>query len=184
MQEPCWPAIARAPGEGVMLPGMREPTVPTVVDLRPVYAADLPFLAQMALLAAFPPGPLPEGALAMPRVVRWTQGWGRPGDVGVVAWKKGVRIGAAWCRIQDEALVRDEAENAVPEIAIAVAPDHRSRGIGAKLLAGLEAEAAKSGQTGLSLTVNALNPAHRLYERAGFVLVRRDGGCLTMVKQQ
>jgi len=28
-----------------------------------------------------------------------------------------------------------------------------------------EAEAAKSGQIGLSLTVNALNPAHRLYER-------------------
>ena len=49
------------------------------------------------------------------------------------------------------------------------------------MLAGLVSECAKSGQRALSLTVNAHNPAHRLYERAGFVLVRREGDCLTMV---
>ncbi len=69
-----------------------------VVTLRLASAADLPFLAEMTLLAAFPPGPLPDGAREMARVVRWTLDWGRPGDAGVVAWRDGNRVGAAWCQ--------------------------------------------------------------------------------------
>jgi GNAT superfamily N-acetyltransferase len=151
------------------------------VELRSVSIADLPFLTEMALLASFPPGPLPVGASQMPRVVRWTQDWGRPGDAGVVAWRNGARIGAAWCRIHDEMIARDEEGRPSPEVAIAILPDHRSSGIGTRMLAGLVSECAKSGQRALCLTVNAHNPAHRLYERTGFVLVRREGDCLTMV---
>jgi uridine phosphorylase len=146
------------------------------LDLRPVSHADLPFLAEMTLLAAFPPGQLPQGAASMPRVVRWTDGWGRAGDAGVVAWRDGRRIGAAWCRIQDEPLAPNE-DAALPEIAIAVVPNERSRGVGERLLAAL---ADKCDQA-LSLTVNAQNPARRLYERLGFAEVRREGDCLTMV---
>jgi GNAT superfamily N-acetyltransferase len=152
------------------------------IDVRAVVEADLPFLAEMTLLAAFPPGPLPDGAGQMPRVVRWTQDWGRAGDAGVVAWRNGQPVGAAWCRIQDELPVRSEAGDPLPEVAIAVSPDCRSLGVGARLLVALESEAAKSGQSALSLTVNTLNPAHHLYERTGFVLVRREGDTLTMVK--
>jgi 2'-5' RNA ligase/GNAT superfamily N-acetyltransferase len=154
------------------------------LELRSVSIADLPFLAEMALSVSFPPGSPPAGASQMPRVVRWTQDWGRPGDAGIVAWQNGERIGAAWCRIQDEALVRSETGDALCEVAIAVSPDHRSHRIGAMLLAALESEAAKWDQAALSLTVNALNPARRLYERAGFVLVRREGDRLTMVKRR
>ena len=152
------------------------------LDLRPVSDTDLPFLAEMTLLAAFPPGPLPKGASGMPRVLRWTQGWGRSTDNGVVAWRDGRRVGAAWCRVQDPTLVRDGGD-AVPEIAIAVVSDERSSGVGARLLAALADQATKCGQPGLSLTVNAANPAHRLYERAGFVEVRREGDCVVMVRQ-
>ena len=151
------------------------------LDMRPVSAADLSFLAEMTLLAAFPPSSLPDGARDMPRVVRWTQDWGRSGDVGMVAWRGDKRVGSAWCRIQDEVLVRDEVGDPLPEIAIAVLPEHRSSGVGASLLAALGAEATTRGLPALSLTVNALNPAHRLYERLGFILVRREGDCLTMV---
>jgi RimJ/RimL family protein N-acetyltransferase len=149
------------------------------LDLRPVVEADLPFLVEMTLLAAFRPGPLPDGARQMTRVIRWTQDWGRPGDAGVVAWRNGRPVGAAWCRIQDEVLARSEAGDPLPEVAIAVSPDCRSHGIGAKLLAALESEGAKSGQAALSLGVNSLNPAYRLYERTGFVLVRREGDSMT-----
>ena len=68
----------------------------------------------------------------------------------------------------------------LPEVAIAVVPEERSHGIGERLLVALVDQA---GQPGLSLTVNAQNPAHHLYERVGFVLVRRDGDRLTMVKR-
>jgi hypothetical protein len=62
------------------------------MELRPVSDADLPFLAEMTLLAAFPPGQLPEGASDMLHVTRWTVDWGRQGDVGMVAWSDRQRL--------------------------------------------------------------------------------------------
>jgi GNAT superfamily N-acetyltransferase len=159
---------------------MGAPGASPALDLRPVAEADLPFLAEMALLAAFPPGPLPIGAEKLPRVLRWTEAWGRPGDAGVVAWQEGARIGAAWCRKQREAVAHDAAGRPLAEVAIAVLPDHRG-GVGASLLQALETEAAACGVPALSLTVNAANPARRLYERSGYVLVARDGDSMVMV---
>ena len=152
------------------------------MELRPISIADLPFLGEMTLLAAFPPGPLPDGASAMPRVTRWFAEWGRPGDAGVVAWHDGERLGAAWCRIQGDVLARDAEGRPLPELAIAVAPDHQARGVGARLLDGLARAASDAGSTALSLTVNAQNPARRLYERAGFHIVASEGERLTMLK--
>jgi ribosomal protein S18 acetylase RimI-like enzyme len=117
----------------------------------------------------------------MPCVLRWTENWGRWGDVGVVAWCGGKRVGSAWCRVQDEVLVRDEVGNPLPGIAIAVLPEERSRGVGGHLLAALERDAERRGLPAVSLTVDAFNPAYRLYERLGFVVVRREGDYLTMV---
>jgi ribosomal protein S18 acetylase RimI-like enzyme len=70
----------------------------------------------------------------------------------------------------------------LPEIAMAVSPEHRARGIGAQLLNALDHAAADAGQKALSLTVNAHNPALHLYQRAGFEVVRGEGSRLTMVK--
>ena len=152
------------------------------MELRPVSMDDLTFLGEMILLAAFPPGPLPEGASQMARVTRWLAEWGRPGDAGVIAWHDGERLGAAWCRVLSDVLVRDREGRPVPELAIAVAPDHRARGIGASLLDGLAQVAREAGYTAVSLTVNSQNPSLRLYESAGFELVVRKGDRLTMVQ--
>jgi ribosomal-protein-alanine N-acetyltransferase len=151
------------------------------MELRPAAAGDLTFVAEMTLLAAFPPGPRPEDASASPRVTRWLEDWGRAGDVGLIAWHDGERIGAAWCRVQADVLARDEAGRPLPELAIAVAPQHRSRGVGTRLLDGLARAASNVGHTALSLTVNEQNPAHRLYKRSGFHVVGRDGTRLTMI---
>jgi ribosomal protein S18 acetylase RimI-like enzyme len=153
------------------------------MEFRPVSDADLPFLAEMTLLAAFPPGQLPEGASDMPHVTRWTVDWGRPGDAGTIAWSDGQRLGAAFCRVQADVLAHDEAGHPLPEIAIAVSPEHRARGVGTQMLNALDRAAADAGHAALSLTVNAHNPALHLYERAGFEVVRREANRLTMVKQ-
>jgi ribosomal protein S18 acetylase RimI-like enzyme len=152
------------------------------MELRPVSTADLAFLAEMTLLAGFPPGPLPEGAAQMPRVTRWFVDWGRDGDVGVVAWRDGERLGAAWCRVLTDVLARDDGGRPVPELAIAVASDHRGQGVGKRLLDGLVGAAFVAGHGAIALTVNSRNPALRLYEREGFRVVGRDGERLTMVK--
>jgi GNAT superfamily N-acetyltransferase len=153
-----------------------------MIELRPVSIADLTFLGEMTLLAAFRPGPLPEGASEMPRVTRWSADWGRPGDAGVIAWHDGERVGAAWCRVLADLLARDAEGRPLPELAIAVVPDHQAHGVGARLLDGLARAAFEVGHTAVSLTVNSKNPALRLYERAGFQVVARDGDRLTMVK--
>ncbi len=74
--------------------------------IRPVHPEDVPFLRQMIYEgafheAAYPPGQRPsfEEALADPRAARFVEGWGRPGDFGVVAVEDGHPVGAAWCRL-------------------------------------------------------------------------------------
>ena len=49
------------------------------MEFRPVSVADIPFLDEMALLAAFPPGPSPEGASDMPHVTPMDIGLGPSG---------------------------------------------------------------------------------------------------------
>ena len=152
------------------------------MEVRPVAPDDAEFLSEAILLAAFPPGPLPDGAARMPHATRWTDGWGRDGDAGVVAWQDGGRIGAALCRVLAEALALDSDGRPLAEMAIAVCPDARSAGVGTALLQGLMREAGSAGLRGLCLGVNARNPAHRLYAREGFSEVRRDGERIIMVK--
>ena len=83
--------------------------------------------------------------------------------------------------VQADALAHSDAGDPLPEVAIAVLPEHRARGIGTQMLTALDRAAAAGGQRALSLTVNALNPALHLYERAGFDVVLREGDRVTMV---
>jgi GNAT superfamily N-acetyltransferase len=152
------------------------------MDIRSVGPADAPFLAEAILLAAFPPGPLPDGAAEMPHARRWTDAWGREGDAGVVAWRDGRRVGAAWCRVFPDAMALGPDGRALPELAIAVIPEDRSAGVGAALLDALAREAAADGHAALCLGVSVRNPAHRLYVRKGFTEVRRDGERVVMVR--
>lgn len=57
---------------------------------------------------------------------------------------------------------------------IALLPDHRGRGVGSALLSDLMAEAAASGKP-LTIHVERLNPALRLYLRLGFAPVEDKG---------
>ncbi len=60
-----------------------------------------------------------------------------------------------------------------------VTPEQRGRGVGKALLAHAAAEALRHGSPFIELTVQAQNPARRLYERAGFELVR--GGMIYLL---
>ncbi len=64
-------------------------------------------------------------------------------------------------------------------IDIALLPEHRGVGIGTALLSALLDEAAEAGKR-LSIHVEVNNPARRLYERLGFVVVEEQGVYLLM----
>ena len=58
-------------------------------------------------------------------------------------------------------------------LQVQILPEAQGRGIGAKLICGLSAEADSAG-VALKLKVLKTNPARRLYERLGFVIVGDD----------
>jgi len=119
--------------------------------------------------------------LKQPEYARYVEGWGRPGDTGFVVSDKPSRevLGAVWYRIPiAEGQGRSEA---LPELAFAVKPGQRKRGLGAALLTQLVK--ANPQHSAISIRASAKNPAVRLYERFGFQIVSDTGGTLTMRRE-
>ena len=114
-----------------------------------------------------------------PEFARYVEGWGQPGDAGFVALETEAQkpLGAVWCR-PSKAAARAENEAPVPELAWAVDPQHRRRGIGAALMT--QWVKANPEQSAVWLAVAANNPAVRLYERFGFSVAREEPRAVTM----
>ncbi len=160
--------------------------------LRPVFAIDEPFLWKMLYYAAHvdeEPGASIEKAQRNPFLAKYVAHWGKPGDLGIIAYGVGTLepVGAAWLRIFVGAEKGCEAiVDGTPELAIAVAPAYTGQGIGAQLLTHLLVAAA-TAYPAVYLNVRATNPAKRLYERFGFVVIgeltnRVGGTSFHMVK--
>jgi ribosomal protein S18 acetylase RimI-like enzyme len=137
-------------------------------------AADEAFLWEMLVEAAHLAADGEASATAAqqhPFLAKFVRGWGRPGDIGVIARDAaGESLGAAWVRH----LIGPEqsyptVDAAYPELAIAVRREHAGRGLGGVLLGRLIA-LARPVYPGLVLSVRAENPAQRLYARHGFVV--------------
>ena len=104
--------------------------------------------------------------------LRYIGDWGRNGDVGFIAEADGRPIGAIWRRsfATLEPGYGFLSED-IPEIAIGIDPEWRGQGIGTRLLTALADEARAAGVAAMSLSVEHLNPAVRLYLRQGYRIV-------------
>jgi GNAT superfamily N-acetyltransferase len=154
----------------------------TGVTIRPATHADQAFLRDMLSEALFvPPGspPFPRSALDSPHLGSYVAGFGtQRGDIGFIAEINDTPIAAIWARLPTEShRTYGYVDDATPELSMAVAPVHRGEGIGTALLEQLIDLCPR-----LSLSVDARNPAVRLYERAGFVAVEDDGNSVTMLR--
>jgi ribosomal protein S18 acetylase RimI-like enzyme len=120
-----------------------------------------------------PDGPKPPRlkALGDPARARYVDGWGRPGDAGIVALaESGEPVGAAWYRLfPPEDAGFGFVDERTPELSLAVVAEARRRGVGTGLLSALLDRARADDFPALSLSVEPDNPARRLYERHGFV---------------
>ena len=112
----------------------------------------------------------------------YVKAWGRPGDTAVIAIEDGFPVGAAWFRIfSRERPGYGFVDADTPELAIAVVPSRRGRGIGDSLLTSLLERARADGHPALSLCVDKRNEdAVRVYERHGFERVGENEDSLTM----
>jgi ribosomal protein S18 acetylase RimI-like enzyme len=156
------------------------------VNIHPATKDDVAFLKKMLYEAArwnpdWPREPIEE-VLSDPMLVRYHEGWGRPGDGGVVAEIEGERVGAAWYRqFTSEAPGYGFVDDKIPELSIAVVPLHRRKGIGEALLRSAMVQAREEGFQALSLSVAVHNRSRMMYQRAGFEKVDGSGGSWTMV---
>jgi ribosomal protein S18 acetylase RimI-like enzyme len=112
-----------------------------------------------------------EAALSLPQIRKYVEGWGRDGDVSVVANEKaGKPLGAAWFRLfTEEDPGYGFVSGDIPELTIGVADDARCRGIGSALMKKIIEVAKEEGYNSLSLSVEKSSSAVGLYERIGFV---------------
>ena len=105
--------------------------------------------------------PLPRSIVSNPEIARYVENWWRIGDFGFAAVRTldSSAVGAVWGRLfaagcQGYGYVDDET----PELAIAVLPAYRGRGIGTALLMNLIRD-AEPRYPALSLSVSSNNPA-------------------------
>ncbi len=115
-------------------------------------------------------------------LTRYAADWGKPGDVGFVACTEKQSIGAAWLRLWLNPEKRfGYGEDAIAELAMAVIPEYRGKGIGTVLLMQV-LKSAQIDYAAVSLNVRSNNPVVALYQRAGFVkvagseFINRTGG--------
>ena len=158
------------------------------LHLRPAAEADLPHVQRTLWLAmtwnGAPEGATFERAMAIPELAMYHEDWMRGGDVGVVAEDDGTVVGCAYGRLfTDDKHGHGFVDEATPEIAIAVEPEHTGNGIGGQLLAELADAYRATDVVRLSLSVHHDNAALRLYERHGYEELDRDTDSVRMIKQ-
>jgi GNAT superfamily N-acetyltransferase len=145
------------------------------MTIRELTEADLPFLRQM-LVAALLWSPrrqrlrwLGRLVLRLEIVAIYHRRWGRVGDTGFVAEENGRRVGAVWYRFFTEEEHGDGyVDPETPELAVAVVEGSRGRGIGRRLMEAIHDRARREGVRRIALSVDAGNPARRLYAALGY----------------
>lgn len=143
------------------------------------------FLRAMLYEAASPmrrQRPPRDELLATPSVAAFVEGWGRPGDHGIVAESELEPVGAAWFRVfPDDDIEGGFIGGETPEMLIALTPEHRGKGVGGLLLSALLDKAREEQKRSIGLNVSRANlPAVSLFRRHGFEVVREHHGILTM----
>jgi ribosomal protein S18 acetylase RimI-like enzyme len=112
----------------------------------------------------------------------YVKAWGRRGDAAVIALEEGFPVGAAWFRLfRESAPGYGFVDERTPELAIAVVPNARGKGVGGKLLDALVERAREEGFEAISLSVDKRNSgAIALYEHHGFERVAESDDSLTL----
>jgi len=146
------------------------------VEVRELTAVDSRLLEQFTNLAIWTPQVLPapeEDSYSNPALRQYWQHYGGVDDHGFVALSSEAAIGAAWARIiRGDMPGYGRIDDRTPELAMAVVPTWRGRGVGTQLLATLLDHLTVAGYQSVSLSVQKANPAVRLYKRFGFATVR------------
>ena len=154
------------------------------IMIREIRETEIPMLKDFLYEAVF----IPQGAEAPPRAVVdtpelqvYVRGFGRQvPDLGLVAEVDGKVIGAVWARIMED---YGHIDARTPSLAIALFKAYRGLGIGTELMRAMFTRLAEKGWGQVSLSVQKLNGAVRLYRRLGFEVADENSEEYIMVKE-
>lgn len=140
---------------------------------RQLTAADQDIIWQLLSYAAHEPSV--ETTKSQECCIPYAQDFGtRPGDFGVLATAQHEYnecvVGGAWIRLLGtHGMATGDNEKDIPELALAVVPNYRGKGIGSKLLTEFLTLAKQEEISEISLSCRIDNQAAmKLYERHGF----------------
>ena len=143
------------------------------VIIREIRSGEIPLLSDFLYEAIF----IPEGVPAPPRsIIRneelqvYVRDFGQKADDRcLVAEVDGKVVGAVWTRVMnDYGHIADDT----PSLAIALYKDYRHRGIGTELLRSMLRLLRRDGYQQVSLSVQKANYAFKLYQKAGFEVLK------------
>ena len=145
-------------------------------------------LREMLYLALYVPDydpPFPKEITKTPELNKYVENFGdQNDDIAVMALKERQVIGLAWGRSFSEdqpgyGFISDQ----IPELSMAVKESFRNLGIGRRLLDTICQFYHQIGKEAVSLSVDHISPARRLYERCGFESQGRSGTSITMCRK-
>lgn len=154
------------------------------IMIREIRETEIPMLKDFLYEAVF----IPPGAEAPPRAVVdtpelqvYVRDFGRQAaDLGLVAEVDERVIGAVWARIMED---YGHIDARTPSLAIALFKAYRGLGIGTELMRAMFTRLAEKGWGQVSLSVQKLNGAVRLYRRLGFKVADENSEEYIMVKE-
>ena len=134
------------------------------------------FLPEMLYQAVFcPPGEkiFCREAVFVSNLSMYIDGFGREHDHCLIAEVSGKPVGAIWVRLlTGKNRGYGYVDDRTPELAIALLPEYRGKGIGTQLMEAVFALLRERKYPGVSLSVHKGNDAVRLYRRLGCQVIR------------
>lgn len=143
--------------------------------IRPLSKAEYPLLEEFLYEAIYQPDGEPMLAheiIYQPEIFLYIDGFGQTGDRCLAAEVDGRVVGVVWVRLfSGEKRGYGTIDDITPELSISLKQGFRGRGIGSALLRAMLTLLRSEGIERVSLSVQKVNPAARLYHSLGFEIV-------------
>lgn len=111
----------------------------------------------------------PKDIINQPELQVYVKNFGEnKGDVCLVAQVENEIVGAVWVRIMND---YGHIDNETPSFAISLLKDYRKHGIGTELMKQMLMKLKVQGYRQVSLSVQKMNYAVRMYKNVGFEIV-------------
>ena len=122
--------------------------------------------------------------IKIPELACYIKDFGKDTDLCLVAELHGKLIGAIWTRIYTETEKGfGYVDSKTPELSMSVVENYRQQGIGTKLLKAMIDKLSKLNYEQVSLSVDRLNYALKLYQKFGFQMVKSDDTSAIMIRR-